>query len=142
MPGALQNGTKPALFSCHLTSWRCFLIQIRKGPAALSHPGLEFWARCTPAASDRKCQLNISIKTGVSAELANSCKPFTRRKAQQGVLVRGAGKKRPPSPVTLAGDLKLGGDQLGLRIKQTQVLTLGGSAAPGRVNPLSPGQSS
>lgn len=82
MPGALQNGTKPALFSCHLTSRRCFLIQIRKGPAALSHLGLELWARCTPAASDRKSQLNVSIKTGVSAELANSSKPFTRRKAR------------------------------------------------------------
>lgn len=35
------------------------------------------------------------------------------------MLVRGAVKKWPPYPVTLVAGLKLGGDQLSLRIKQS-----------------------
>ena len=74
--------------------------------------------RAHPQPLRGSAKLNISIKTGVSAELANSSKPFTNER-HWGMLVRGAVKKWPPYPVTLVAGLKLGGDQLSLRIKQS-----------------------
>lgn len=78
MPGALQNRTKPALFSRHLTPWRCFLTQISEG-LLLCHTQRWSSVPCAhPPPLRGSAKLNISIKTGVSAELANNSKPFTR----------------------------------------------------------------
>lgn len=82
VPPGSQDRTKLSLFSRHLTSWPCFLIQIRGGAGA-QHHHTQGWSAApgNTRSLAEHAKLNSSLKTGASAGLADSSVPLARWKS-------------------------------------------------------------